>query len=213
MKREQGTEDIFDTVARTDWPIKPKYKGYGIHRSISVEQHREELMGLLREVKNINPETVVEIGTYNGGSFYLWCRCLDTAQKLISIDLPGQAEEAKVPLFRQFTPNKEARFIRENSHSELALESLKNTLDGDNIDFLFIDGDHSYEGVKQDFEMYSQFVAEDGIIAFHDICGYEWRSDRFGVDEFYSELQTEYDTTEIISKKKETPEGIGIVHL
>jgi len=36
-------------------------------------------------------------------------------------------------------------------------------------DFLFIDGDHTYEGVEGDFEMYSPLVRRGGIIAFHDI--------------------------------------------
>jgi hypothetical protein len=36
------------------------------------------------------------------------------------------------------------------------------------IDYLHIDGDHSYEGVKKDFELYSQIVSENGIITIHD---------------------------------------------
>lgn len=36
------------------------------------------------------------------------------------------------------------------------------------IDFLFIDGDHSYEGVKTDFELYSTLLSDRGIIAIHD---------------------------------------------
>jgi hypothetical protein len=36
------------------------------------------------------------------------------------------------------------------------------------IDLLFIDGDHSYEGVKQDFDLYSQILSENGIIIIHD---------------------------------------------
>jgi hypothetical protein len=36
------------------------------------------------------------------------------------------------------------------------------------IDFLFIDGDHSYEGVKKDFELYSNILSENGIIMLHD---------------------------------------------
>ncbi len=36
------------------------------------------------------------------------------------------------------------------------------------IDFLFIDGDHSYEGVKTDFELYSKLLSDRGIIAIHD---------------------------------------------
>jgi predicted O-methyltransferase YrrM len=36
------------------------------------------------------------------------------------------------------------------------------------IDFLFIDGDHSYEGVKKDFELYSTLLSDKGIIVIHD---------------------------------------------
>ena len=36
------------------------------------------------------------------------------------------------------------------------------------IDLLFIDGDHSYEGVKQDFELYSKILSDNGVIIIHD---------------------------------------------
>jgi len=36
------------------------------------------------------------------------------------------------------------------------------------IDYLHIDGDHSYEGVKKDFELYSTIMSENGLITIHD---------------------------------------------
>lgn len=36
------------------------------------------------------------------------------------------------------------------------------------IDFLFIDGDHSYDGVKKDFELYSKILSNNGVIVLHD---------------------------------------------
>ena len=36
------------------------------------------------------------------------------------------------------------------------------------LDFIFIDGDHSYEGVKKDFELYSTILNDNGIIILHD---------------------------------------------
>lgn len=36
------------------------------------------------------------------------------------------------------------------------------------IDVLFIDGDHTYEGVKKDWEAWSPFVKKGGIVFFHD---------------------------------------------
>lgn len=36
------------------------------------------------------------------------------------------------------------------------------------IDYLHIDGDHSYNGVKNDFDLYSTIMSENGIITIHD---------------------------------------------
>ena len=36
------------------------------------------------------------------------------------------------------------------------------------IDFLFIDGDHSYEACMKDWNEWSPFVEQDGVVAFHD---------------------------------------------
>lgn len=50
------------------------------------------------------------------------------------------------------------------------------------IRLLFIDGDHSYEASKLDFESWSPFVVTGGIIVFHDIGHF------VGVTDFYREL-------------------------
>ncbi len=50
------------------------------------------------------------------------------------------------------------------------------------IRLLFIDGDHSYEASREDFECWEPFVVPGGLIAFHDIGRGP------GVTEFYNEL-------------------------
>ena len=51
------------------------------------------------------------------------------------------------------------------------------------IDVLFIDGDHTYEGVKADYEKYEPFVKDGGIILMHDIT-----HRHFGVKDFWKEI-------------------------
>lgn len=50
------------------------------------------------------------------------------------------------------------------------------------FDFIFIDGDHSFEGVKRDFDLYSQKLSLNGVIAFHDARVFEngWTSNGWG---------------------------------
>jgi hypothetical protein len=36
------------------------------------------------------------------------------------------------------------------------------------VDFLFIDADHSYDGIQGDWEAWSQYIATNGIVALHD---------------------------------------------
>jgi hypothetical protein len=76
-----------------------------------------------------------------------------------------------------------------NSHSAKMYEKTKEVLGNTLVDFLFIDGDHTYEGVKQDFEMYKQFVKPGGWIGFHDIKNTEFhRNENCRVDLLWSEL-------------------------
>ena len=75
--------------------------------------------------------------------------------------------------------------------------------DNQPVDFAFIDGDHTYDGVKADFLYYAPLVRSGGLIAFHDILP---RTDvpEIQVDRFWGELRDSYETSEIIG-----PEGSG----
>ncbi len=67
------------------------------------------------------------------------------------------------------------------------------------IDLLFIDGDHSYEGVKSDWEAFAPHVNPFGVVVFHDTTWdlergpeqYGNRLDILGVPRFLEELRTE----------------------
>jgi hypothetical protein len=63
---------------------------------------------------------------------------------------------------------------------------VKFLLDGETVDLLFIDGDHSAEGVRKDWEMYRGLLSPDGITAFHDIQPNEAT---LGVHQLWREIQ------------------------
>ena len=58
---------------------------------------------------------------------------------------------------------------------------------------VFIDGDHSYEASRNDFEAWSKFVSPGGLVAFHDIGAWE------GVTRYYKELMAEGAWREVLS--------------
>jgi len=56
------------------------------------------------------------------------------------------------------------------------------------IDILHIDGSHHYEDVKKDFETWSKFVSDNGIILMHDTCVEQYEGKEYGVKKFFDEL-------------------------
>ena len=71
----------------------------------------------------------------------------------------------------------ENSFFRQNFHPRFIKDTSENAyynffvLQDIKIDLLFIDGDHSYEGVKKDFDLYSQILSDNGMIILHDTDG------------------------------------------
>jgi len=142
--------------------------------SLYMPQERDEIYTLAKLVQEHQPEVIVEIGTKFGGTFLIWCEVAPGIK--ISIDLPdgihGGVAIDKTAARNQMFKDKygdACKFIEGDSHSQEIYNQLLEVLEGRQIDFLFIDGDHTYEGVKQDYEMYSPLVKTGGYIAFHDI--------------------------------------------
>ena len=65
-------------------------------------------------------------------------------------------------------------FFRSYFHPRVILDTTENAFhnffvkEDLKIDYLHIDADHSYEGVKKDFDLYSKIISDRGIITIHD---------------------------------------------
>ena len=180
-------------------------------------QIKEEFIELLKIFKDLNPKYILEIGTANGGTLFCYSKLANPDATIISIDLPerefeGGYPEWKIPIYQAFAKEDQKLYLlRKESHQQETLEEVKKILNGNQLDFLFIDGDHSYEGVKKDFKMYSPLVRKGGIIAFHDIINNDPTRLDIGVPKFWLEVKDRYLFKEIIIDKINY--GIGILKI
>lgn len=185
---------------------------------IQPMQIKNEIVELLKILIVAKPKFIVEIGTANGGTLFLLTKIAPEDATIISIDLPkgtfgGGYPRWKVPLYKSFRRKKQKIFlIRANSQSQETLQKVRTILNGNFLDFLLIDGDHTYEGVKKDFLLYGSLVRKGGIIAFHDIVFHPFHPD-CQVDKFWTEVKDNYITQEIISSQNQSWAGIGIIFL
>lgn len=192
------------------------------HNYFQPIQIKSEAISLLTLVKTKNPKIIMEIGTAFGGMLFLFARATQTNSLIISLDLPGGNFGAgypwwKIPLYKAFAYQSQKIFLlRVDSHSSNTLKTIENILQGKKIDFLFIDGDHSYEGVKKDFEMYSQLVSSKGLIAFHDIIPNtktDYSDSTINVDIFWKEIKSKYKHQEFVEDYSQNKAGIGVIEL
>jgi len=193
--------------------IPLKYVGWDIRPG----QIKEEILNLPSIVQKLNVSTMLEIGTWNGGTLFLFARIANSDAKIISSDMPGGEfgggyEKFKMSFFTNFArENQKIYLIRASSHSASSLHKVEITLEGRKLDFLFIDGDHSYNGVKRDFEMYSPFVRKGGLIAFHDILKNPIETN-VEVYSFWNEIKKSYNYQEIVNDPGQNWAGIGLIY-
>lgn len=197
MNKCSSIEDFVD-LAFNIFNVSP-FKSW----SIRPAQVKEEITKLLRLLAQHKPKFILEIGTAGGGTLFLFARASSPDAIIISIDLPGGRfsggyPESRKHLYESFAMHKQKiHLVREDSHAPATFNIIKKILEGRKLDFLFIDGDHMYNGVKTDFEMYGKLVRKGGIIVFHDICPHPPQTG-CEVNMFWCEIKDEYEYMEIV---------------
>lgn len=164
------------------------------------------LLALKKYFKN-DIKTYLEIGTLWGGSIsaILWCDYLlnistdnyycidlfsgyygknvnkgDFNKTSVNINESNHLDFCKknVQLFN--LKNNHINFIKGSSYSNKTIDIIKDY--NPQIDFLFIDGDHSYSGVLNDFNIYKNFLNKGAIVVFDNYGGNAWPEVKKAVD-------------------------------
>jgi len=179
----------------------------------------EEFEFLLERYADLNVNSFIEIGSLFGWTLQHFIHYSNINSTAISIDLPvsefcgpsdwrvSKQEDCYKNIWPGWAKDKNCKLylLPTKSFYEYTLNNVKNILKDTQVDFLFIDGDHRYEAIKQDFNMYSSLVRKGGMIAFHDIAENE-----DGGPKFWGEIKNNYKSEEIITAKDM---GIGIIYV
>jgi hypothetical protein len=170
---------------------------------------------LIKWIEHHKPKRILEIGVFNG---HFASRMLVAANKnssdveYVGIDLFQElqtqenyiSEASLWPDSREKVLNLLERSFRTTSieliqdYSNNALKSLN----GSKFDLIFIDGGHSYETVKTDWELSKNLVSKSGVVFFDDYVNRNGTLSGFGVNEVIDQIDgVEYEVT--ILKRKD----------
>lgn len=153
---------------------------------------------------------VLEIGSLFGGTLWYWSH-LPRIEQLVAIDLPTDwhqvrdgVRDARSHWQEWLAPRVKFSDHAADSQDPATLEAVTRELAGERFDFAFIDGDHTYDGVRADWLAWSPLVRSGGLVAFHDT----WpNGDRHepGVVRWVDELRHHLPSIEWTD-----PDGVGI---
>lgn len=159
----------------------------------------------------MRPRTYVELGTHYGASFFAVCQlikqykidCAPTAIDLwIGDEHAGRYDESVYNNFMWLLNNRYPGIGRplRKDFNEAAAE-----FDDGSIDLLHIDGLHTYEAVKNDYDTWLPKVSPNGVILFHDTTVHERG---FGVWRLWDEIKEKYPSFNFTHTH-----GLGVIAL
>lgn len=163
-------------------------------------------------IRNMKPQRVVELGTFSGTSYFSMCQAVKDEglnTRLIAVDTWEGDEHAGFyddSIYENFAATLKSSYsdldtVLIRKLFDQALEEVKD----DSVDILHIDGLHTYEAVKHDFESWLPKMSKDGVILLHDIVVKERD---FGVYQLWEEFKKKYSTIEFSHSN-----GLGVVFL
>jgi hypothetical protein len=161
-------------------------------------------------IEKLKPSTFVELGTHTGNSYFSFCQSIQenkTKTKAFAVDTwEGDAHAGSYD--DSIFDGVNRTNLEYRSFSTLlrtTFDSALEQFEDGSVDLLHIDGLHTYEAVKHDFETWLPKMSNNGVVLFHDT---NVLRDDFGVFQLWSELSNKYNTLEFFHSN-----GLGILEI
>ncbi len=146
-------------------------------------------------VRILEPKIFVELGAHSGNSYFSFCQSVSEANlatKCYAVDTWQGDEHAGNygdEVFHQVNDLNQAHYANFSCLLRMTFDDARSYFSDGSIELLHIDGLHTYEAVKHDFETWLQKLAPGAVVLFHDInvCERE-----FSVWKLWEELRIRY---------------------
>jgi lipopolysaccharide biosynthesis protein/GT2 family glycosyltransferase len=160
-------------------------------------------------IKAARPTMFVELGTHSGNSYSAFC------QAIAEIGLPTRAFAVDTWLgdehsglrgeevFEELHAFNESHFAAFSKLLRATFDEARGYFPDSSVDLLHIDGLHSYEAVKRDFETWQSALSPSSVVVLHDT---KVRERDFGVGKLWQELAAIYPSFEFHHS-----EGLGVL--
>jgi len=181
------------------------WSGVNLSNVVSWQGHIPFAFKLVQVHK---PKVFVELGTHKGDSYFAFCDAVcrfETHTKCYAIDTwrgDKHAGEYDQHIFNQV----ESTNRKYKQFSTLIRSTFDEALDqfeDGSVDLLHIDGLHTYEAVKHDFELWQAKLSDRGVVLFHDTAV---RQSDFGVWQYWKEVSKDYPCFEFTHSN-----GLGVL--
>jgi predicted O-methyltransferase YrrM len=180
--------------------------GCGPPAPVPILQWEAEYRVLLELYKRLAPNSMLEIGTYHGGTLYHWLQNSFNT-KIVTVDsyAVGVDNRDQYDDWNQYGRNDLVVLVGDTNKPETA----KVVHEHGPFDWLFIDAGHYLPEVTADWNNYRPMVRPGGIAVLHDILTHPaWPSIEVG--QLWAEIKNTHDTFEIIADHHAQWGGIGV---